>query len=127
MTAPTAAPEAVTLDDSVLRSLYAMCAAGDRALVDDLVDTYLDSTPRQIDALRGAIEAHDLERVVRTLHSMKGSAATIGALRLAAVCRSLEQSVRSGRVQLERSVIEILERELATLLAALRELADQQA
>jgi HPt (histidine-containing phosphotransfer) domain-containing protein len=122
-----AAARAITLDCSVLQSLYAMCARSEYGLVEELVEVYLDSTPRQLEELRGAIGAHDVEGAVGTLHSMKGSAAMIGAVRLAALCRRLEKAAREGDLPPESAIIGMLEREIASLLAALDKLTSHLA
>ena len=88
-TAESDSPTPVTLDHSVLRSFHALCADDESGVIEELVDVYLDSTPRQLESLRGAIAAHDVPGAVGTLHSMKGSAATIGAVRLAKLCRQV--------------------------------------
>jgi len=73
-------------------------AGGDRAFVDELVDTYLDDGAAQVEALRGAAAAGDAAAIVRPAHTLKSSSATVGALALADLCRQLEADGRAGAV-----------------------------
>jgi HPt (histidine-containing phosphotransfer) domain-containing protein len=66
--------------------------------VDELVDTYLEDGATHIEALRAAVAADDAAAIVRPAHTLKSSSATVGALRLADLCRSLEADGRAGAV-----------------------------
>jgi HPt (histidine-containing phosphotransfer) domain-containing protein len=73
-------------------------AGGDRAFVDELVDTYLDDGAAQIEALRAAAATGDAAAIVRPAHTLKSSSATVGALALADLCRQLEADGRAGAI-----------------------------
>lgn len=55
-----------------------------------LVECYLETTPDLIQSLRSAFDGGDWELVNRSAHSLKSSSATLGAIRLANQCFSLE-------------------------------------
>lgn len=62
-----------------------------------LLETYLrDSQARFFDVTE-AWEAGDLERLRRSVHSLKGASSNIGALALAGLCSDLESLAREGR------------------------------
>ena len=69
---------------------------GDLDFVDELIDTYLDDAHTQLAALEAAVARGDVGELVRPAHSLKGSSLNIGALRLGALCRSLEETARTA-------------------------------
>ena len=62
----------------------------DRAFLRELVETYLEDAPRQIEALRTGLGTRDVERVHRAAHTLKSISATVGAEALSAAARELE-------------------------------------
>jgi HPt (histidine-containing phosphotransfer) domain-containing protein len=62
----------------------------DRAFLRELVETYLDDSPRQIAALRAGIVAGDVASTNRAAHTLKSTSASLGALGLSAMARELE-------------------------------------
>jgi HPt (histidine-containing phosphotransfer) domain-containing protein len=86
------------LDERVLGEVLES-TGGDIGFVRELVQTYLDDTPAQLDAMTAAIEADDAAGLVRPSHTLKSSSATVGAMRLSAVARELEMAGRSGTLE----------------------------
>jgi HPt (histidine-containing phosphotransfer) domain-containing protein len=70
----------------------------DAEFLAELVETYLEDGAAQVEALRTAASSGDLPGLVRPAHTLKSSSASIGALALAQLCRSLEADARSGAV-----------------------------
>jgi HPt (histidine-containing phosphotransfer) domain-containing protein len=89
--------EKPVLDESVLTDLNAT-TGDDPAFVRDLVETYLADAPMQLGGIDAAIAADDTEALIRPAHTLKSSSATVGAMRLAEVSRTLEMTGRSGRL-----------------------------
>lgn len=71
---------------------------GDPEFLADLVDTYLQDGAAQVDALQGAAAVGDVEGLVRPAHTLKSSSASVGAMPLAELCRTLEADARAGSV-----------------------------
>jgi HPt (histidine-containing phosphotransfer) domain-containing protein len=69
---------------------------GDREFVAELMSDFLDALPTQVEALRAAHAAGDLESLHRGAHTLKSNAATFGAEGLAVACRELEHGARAG-------------------------------
>ena len=86
------------LDERVLSEVLES-TGDDIGFVRELVQTYLDDTPAQLDAMTAAIEADDAAGLVRPSHTLKSSSATVGAMRLSAVARDLEMTGRSGTLE----------------------------
>jgi HPt (histidine-containing phosphotransfer) domain-containing protein len=86
---------AETLDGSTLAELLA-AVGDDPEFVGELVDTFLEDAPAQLDAIDAAIGEGSAERLIRPAHTLKGNSLNIGALELGAIARSLEVAGREG-------------------------------
>jgi CheY-like chemotaxis protein len=64
--------------------------------VDPLIRQFLELMPGRVDAMTAAAERGDLEELEREAHGLKGSSATLGAVRLATACAALEQAGADG-------------------------------
>jgi HPt (histidine-containing phosphotransfer) domain-containing protein len=82
-------PEPSAIDQSVLDDLE-KSVGDDRSFLRELVETFLDDTPRQIAALRAGIADGDVETTNRAAHTLKSTSATLGALGLSAMARELQ-------------------------------------
>jgi HPt (histidine-containing phosphotransfer) domain-containing protein len=73
-------------------------STGDDFIV-ELIDTFLDDTPSQLEQLRTALAAQDAEAFRRAAHTIKSNAATFGANQLAALARELEMMGRENNLE----------------------------
>ena len=89
--------DAPILDDAVLAELRES-TGGDDDFVRELVEAYVSEATRYLDAMTAAIGAADAPAIVRPAHALKSSSATLGAMRLAAVSRAIEEAGRAGRI-----------------------------
>ena len=87
--------EAPVLDEAVLAELKET-TGDDPTFVRDLIETYLADVPVQLEGVEAAVAARDAEALIRPAHTLKSGSATLGAIRLAEVSRSLEVTGRSG-------------------------------
>lgn len=87
----------MTLDAEAIGRLLEI-TGGDRAFVDELIDTFLEDAARQIETLRAAGEAGDIAGIMRPAHSLKSNSVNVGASLLAEQCRSLEADARGDDV-----------------------------
>jgi signal transduction histidine kinase/ligand-binding sensor domain-containing protein/CheY-like chemotaxis protein len=117
-------PEPPSLDPASLDRLCALEAATGREIVRLCVDSFLTETPRRLAEMRQALASGDGAALAFAAHSLKGSSAQLGALRLAGLCRDLESGggddLAPGRVILGETLEEI-DRELARVAPALRQ------
>ncbi len=60
----------------------------------EIVELYLQETPRRLAALKQAAQAGDHEQIARLAHTLAGSAGSLGAVRLAAACALVERLAR---------------------------------
>ena len=84
------------LDQAALDSLLQM-VGGDADFVDELVDTFLADVPQQLAELRAAVAAGTAADAVRPAHTLKGTAASIGARAVEATSRSIEEERPGGQ------------------------------
>ncbi len=69
---------------------------GDRAEVADLVETFHEEAPGYLDAMDQALETGDTDKLRQAAHALKGTSGTLGARRLQALCKALEEHAREG-------------------------------
>jgi CheY-like chemotaxis protein len=85
-----------------------------------LLDAFADEVNSQVAMLRSARSRRDAGLLKATLHSLKGSSLTMGAMPLAGLCAGMEQGVATGSMDdLSPQLMTDLESELARVLAAL--------
>ena len=62
----------------------------------DVIETYLEDVPKQIEELRVAFENRDRDDLQRVAHTLKSSSGIFGAHKMVALCRALEIASRDG-------------------------------
>jgi HPt (histidine-containing phosphotransfer) domain-containing protein len=77
------------VDHRVLAAL-SQATGDDPAFLAELIDTYLADAPALLVAMRDALGAREAGRLRRAAHTLKSTSATLGAHRLADLCRHLE-------------------------------------
>ena len=72
---------------------------GDRGFLGEMLDTFFEDSPRQLEAARAGLATGDTEAVRRAAHSLKSNCANFGALTLSGQCRELELLAKSGSLE----------------------------
>ena len=85
-------PDTPVIDESRLMAEF----GGDREILAELRDLFLDHAPPLFEAIRDAFTSRDLTTIARDAHSLKGACATYGAPRLAMVCKVIELAAKGG-------------------------------
>ena len=67
--------------------------------LDDVLRTFIDYMPEQVDSLSSAINAKDADAVFNVAHKMKSSCGSIGATGLAQVAEEIEMIGRAGSTE----------------------------
>ncbi len=62
----------------------------DQEFLRELVDTYLEDAPQQVEGMRHGLQGGDRELLHRSAHTLKSNSASLGATTLSAMCRELE-------------------------------------
>ncbi|KAA0256457.1 MAG: PAS domain S-box protein [Acidobacteria bacterium] len=86
--APTASVGPI--DRTALEKLRSLASPGEADVVTPLIDLFVRDAPQKIAAMEKAVAEGNLAGVTRSAHALKSSAASLGALRLAALCALVE-------------------------------------
>lgn len=79
------------VDTATMRKLMGDIG-GEPAVMQELIDTFLDEAPRLVHQLEGSLQASDRRLLNRIAHSLKSTSATFGANDLSRLCRDLEKA-----------------------------------
>ena len=93
---------------------------GDQEFLADVLEVFLDETPKMLEQMRFAVGDRDTEKIERAAHAMKGALLNIAARPAAALARQLEDCGREGGLGLIDETLLLLEAELGRLENELR-------
>ncbi|MDH5330410.1 MAG: response regulator [Aquincola sp.] len=116
---------AQTLNRETLESLRDIDPDGGDDLAKQLLGMFLESTPVAMAQLRRAIDDGDGTAVGRVAHTLKSSAANVGAESLSLVMRELEKLGREARIDDARALSDTVVIEHDRAMAALREVLEE--
>jgi len=117
-----AAPQ--TINRATLEGLRELDPNGGTDLVKQVLGMFLDTTPKALARLREAIAAGNSEAVGRAAHTLKSSAANVGAESLSLGYSELEKLGRTGRIDAARALVDAVVAEHDRAMAALREILE---
>ena len=111
------------IDADGFASLVEMIGPDSPEVVVEILDTYSEESTHLLESIVDCAAAGDVEEMLRPVHSLKSSSASVGALCLSAICAELEQHLRGfgPEVNVNRHVTRMgeeytrAEAELATL------------
>jgi PAS domain S-box-containing protein len=93
---------------------------GDEDLAKRLLQVFLEDIPRQIEALRGYLEAGNAPNAMRQSHSIKGASASVGGEALRAVSFEIENACKNGDLDAAKACLAKLEAQFASLQEAVK-------
>jgi HPt (histidine-containing phosphotransfer) domain-containing protein len=82
-------------------------------LLKRLSSVFLEDTQPRLEGLWDAVLKKDAEELARLAHTMKGSAANMGAGKMADICAELEDHAKTGDLQYTQTRLSDLEQEFA--------------
>jgi signal transduction histidine kinase/ligand-binding sensor domain-containing protein/HPt (histidine-containing phosphotransfer) domain-containing protein len=121
---PIMTVEAPAFDPARLEEIRQLEIMTGRSLVRELVDDFLAEAPRGVEQMRDALAQGDLKRLAFVAHTLKGSSAQVGALRVASLSAELEKQGRGGALEGTAYVLNDLEREIGRVVPRLLERRD---
>jgi histidine phosphotransfer protein HptB len=98
----------------------------DLEFVIELIDIYIDETPKQIQAIDAALTSHVFPSLTITAHTLKGSSLNLGAKQLGALCQKLEEMGRAGKCFPESNCIAEIEKEFENVKTILLEFKESK-
>ncbi len=104
---PVPPPEPV--DRTAWASIAALKRPGKPNVLHKIIGLYLTSSQAQIAQLRQAWEGRNYDAIRGAAHSLKSSSATLGAHRLAALAKQLEEACRTAHVEQAEGLITLIE------------------
>ena len=93
---------------------------GDRALLSEIVQIFLDETPKNLEALRIAILRNDSKTIERITHSLKGELGYLGVPGVSQRARELEEMSRINDLQCAPESFVALETEISAVMDSMR-------
>ena len=111
--------DVLTIDPRAWDSIRSLQRPGQPDMLGKVIDKYLSSSRELLDAMREAIPQRDAATLHRTAHSLKSSSATLGALRLAALCKEAEAMGRTNMLDDMPALWERIQSEYAVVQEAL--------
>lgn len=91
----------------------------------ELVALYRADSPPRIAALHNAIACGDMQHVTRIAHAFSGSSASIGATRLAGLCKDLEAFAKAGAFARADAQLGLIESEYTRVSDKLQQLLNK--
>jgi CheY-like chemotaxis protein len=128
---PAVTPEAANIppdnvpaviDLNAVNRIRAIQGKDDGSLFERVVAQFGETAPSLVATLRAQYRSGDGEAVWRTAHSLKSSAAALGAGRLSRRCAEIEALARDGDSSSVGELLDALEADLAAAHSGLREL-----
>ncbi len=100
--------ESLVFDAEPLEALKKIRTEGWEALVLRILAIFRENAPRLIEEMKRGRETQDLEAIRRAAHSLKSSAANIGAMNLAAFCKEIEQEAAEAKKMCDEQTVQTL-------------------
>ena len=122
---PPAEPVEGVLDQARMDMLCSL-QPGDPTLFHRFVDSFLQSAPREVLAVRAAMAADDGPALLRAAHRLRGSALNLGVPRVAQVCEELELAGEHAELERAGQLVVLLAAETDLAVPALRALRGGQ-
>lgn len=110
------------LDPNAIEALRAVSPEDGGAFFRELVDIFLQDTPRRIAEIEVALATKHTADLTRAAHSIKGSSSNFGAVALFDIARRMEQSAKDQAYPAVQALLPALQAEFSRVKAALERL-----
>jgi CheY-like chemotaxis protein len=108
------------LDTQVLQAFKTMVGKSVDRVLAEMIDCYLEDTPKLLIAIADSIAENDAITVQRASHTLKSSSTTLGATNFAKICQELEIISRTGNTKAGSEKLPQLEAEYKRVMTALQ-------
>ena len=113
------------LDRAALDNVRSLQRPGAENILDKLIRLYLESSPETLKSLRDAVQHGDDTVLGESAHGLKSASANMGALRLSALCKELEELGHAGKTAQAAALIPGLEAEYGRVVLALKKVQEK--
>jgi two-component system, sensor histidine kinase and response regulator len=94
---------------------------GDRTLLDEVIQIFLEDVPRHMTALRQAVATRDAAGLEQVAHTLKGELGYMGISEISLEARQLEECGRKADFERAATHCAVMEPQIARLLVAMRD------
>ncbi|NUN64435.1 Hpt domain-containing protein [Pseudanabaena biceps] len=108
-----------TLDINVFQDLR--ISIDDDLLFSDLVTIYLNSAETLLDTIQISFVNYDAAKFSISCHSLKSTSASIGARKLACICKYLEEISKSGSISVSKEYLSLVSSEYDQAVIAIKD------
>ena len=115
-----APPDGPPLDESVIEQLRELDQEGAGGFLEQIVALFVNETPRMLDDVDTAARGGDATTLRLAAHSLKASSQGVGASRLAALAKELEEIGRAGATAGAAARVDAIRQEYRRVESALR-------
>jgi two-component system sensor histidine kinase/response regulator len=119
---PASAAAPAAIDAAAIEQIRAIKGGGDGSVLTRVVSQFAATAPSLTAVIRAKTDEGDAEAVWRAAHSLKSSAAAIGAHQLSRRCAEIESAARDEGVLSVLGLLDLLDAELAAATRSLQEL-----
>lgn len=113
-----------TLDMRAIEALRELQTPDDPDFLARLLRLFLQNAPQRLERIGKAIRRGDPREVFLETHSLKSSSANVGAMTLSGLCRTLEETGRSGNLENAAGMLARLEEEFLAAKARIESLPE---
>jgi signal transduction histidine kinase/CheY-like chemotaxis protein len=99
---------------------------GDEALLQELLQIFLEESPKQLTGLQQAIDTANFEQMERTAHSLKGELGYLGLPEAAEKAKELERMGREHTLQPAADLFPIFSAEISAVVSAIRDTLEEK-
>ena len=100
--------DSAILDSEAIDNLRALGdEMEDDTFLKEVIDTYLDDTPKRLAEIDECLAAGDSAKLNRAAHSIKGSSANLGATQVIEVARRIEEKSKESLDNLEADIAQL--------------------
>ncbi|MBA5690296.1 hybrid sensor histidine kinase/response regulator [Rugamonas apoptosis] len=122
--AATAARDSI--NRQALDNIRALSPTNGNALLERVLQAYVNDTPTHLLTLRQAIAAADADNLRKAAHSLKASSANVGAEALALACKEMELLGRNGSTAGAADLLAGMEREFQAVHQSLNTILEKE-
>jgi CheY-like chemotaxis protein len=119
---PPIVPQPKTRQAPFDRTAVLARVGGDRSLLAEVVDLFLQESSGMVDELRAALDIRESKRLMRAAHTIKGAVDIFGAQAVYDAAFQVETLAQQGKLDQARDAIAVLEKQIETLRSALAQL-----
>ena len=119
-TSSTSATAVMVIDPQALEALRELGGEEAEALLQEIIDTYLEDTPKLLQAIASALATQDAIALKHAIQTLQVTSTHIGAVTLCKLCQALDSTAQNAEDLLQREWLARLEAEYQKVVVALQ-------